>query len=114
MRTFVDASTLKHTLELAGPGKCPHFASEMTFLRVGEAQPSHRSLPEVVLQSKPHVALGFVLLPQDWFSFKDLKSLNSRSGRVGRSYSDRCLEILTGLLALKQEHITSGKTSTHT
>lgn len=31
------------------------------------------------------------------------------AGRIGRSYSDRCLEILTGLLALKQEHITSGK-----
>lgn len=29
-------------------------------------------------------------------------------GRIGRSYSDRCLHILTGLLALKQEHITSG------
>lgn len=32
MRTFVDTSTLKHTLERVGPGKCPHFASEMTFL----------------------------------------------------------------------------------
>lgn len=32
------------------------------------------------------------------------------SGRVGRSYSDPCLEILTGLLALKQDHITAGKT----
>lgn len=32
------------------------------------------------------------------------------AGRIGRSYSDRCLEILTGLLGLKQEHITSGKT----
>lgn len=32
MRTFVDTSTLKHTLELAGPGKCPHFTSEVTFL----------------------------------------------------------------------------------
>lgn len=32
-----------------------------------------------------------------------------RAGRVGRSYSDRCLDILTGLLALKQEHITSGR-----
>uniref|UniRef100_H3CM05 Adaptor related protein complex 4 subunit beta 1 n=1 Tax=Tetraodon nigroviridis TaxID=99883 RepID=H3CM05_TETNG len=31
----------------------------------------------------------------------------SAIGRVGRSYSDRCLDILTGLLALKQEHITS-------
>lgn len=38
------------------------------------------------------------------------------AGRIGRSYSDRCLDILTGLLALKQEHITSGKTwpFTHT
>ena len=32
------------------------------------------------------------------------------SGRIGRSYSDQCLEILTGLLGLKQEHITSGNT----
>lgn len=31
----------------------------------------------------------------------------SAIGRIGRSYSDSCLEILTGLLALKQEHITS-------
>lgn len=31
-------------------------------------------------------------------------------GRIGRSYNDKCLEILTGLLGLKQEHITSGKT----
>ncbi|CAL8326292.1 unnamed protein product [Merluccius merluccius] len=31
----------------------------------------------------------------------------SAIGRIGRSYSDRCLEILTGLLGLKQEHITS-------
>ncbi|KAK6308657.1 hypothetical protein J4Q44_G00219280 [Coregonus suidteri] len=28
-------------------------------------------------------------------------------GGIGRSYSDRCLAILTGLLGLKQEHITS-------
>ncbi|XP_066528675.1 AP-4 complex subunit beta-1 isoform X2 [Hoplias malabaricus] len=28
-------------------------------------------------------------------------------GRIGRTYTDHCLEILTGLLALKQEHITS-------
>lgn len=31
------------------------------------------------------------------------------AGRIGRSYSDRCLQILTGLLGLKQDHITSGK-----
>ncbi|XP_068194281.1 AP-4 complex subunit beta-1 isoform X2 [Antennarius striatus] len=31
----------------------------------------------------------------------------SAIGRIGRSYSDKCLEILTGLLSLKQEHITS-------
>ncbi|XP_059911437.1 AP-4 complex subunit beta-1 isoform X2 [Gadus macrocephalus] len=31
----------------------------------------------------------------------------SAIGRIGRSYSDQCLEILTGLLGLKQEHITS-------
>ncbi|XP_045913185.1 AP-4 complex subunit beta-1 isoform X2 [Micropterus dolomieu] len=31
----------------------------------------------------------------------------SAIGRIGRSYSDRCLEILTGLLGLRQEHITS-------
>lgn len=30
------------------------------------------------------------------------------SGRIGRSYSDKCLEILTGLLGLKQDQITSG------
>lgn len=35
------------------------------------------------------------------------------AGHIGRSYSDRCLEILTGLLALKQEHITSGKPHHH-
>uniref|UniRef100_A0AAX7UW89 Clathrin/coatomer adaptor adaptin-like N-terminal domain-containing protein n=1 Tax=Astatotilapia calliptera TaxID=8154 RepID=A0AAX7UW89_ASTCA len=31
----------------------------------------------------------------------------SAIGRIGRSYSDRCLQILTGLLGLKQDHITS-------
>lgn len=37
------------------------------------------------------------------------------AGQIGRSYSDRCVEILTELLALKQEHITSGDpTHTHT
>ncbi|XP_011618067.2 AP-4 complex subunit beta-1 isoform X2 [Takifugu rubripes] len=36
----------------------------------------------------------------------------SAIGRVGRSYSDRCLEILTGLLVLKQEHITSAVVQT--
>uniref|UniRef100_A0A8C4E4Z6 Beta-adaptin appendage C-terminal subdomain domain-containing protein n=1 Tax=Dicentrarchus labrax TaxID=13489 RepID=A0A8C4E4Z6_DICLA len=36
----------------------------------------------------------------------------SAIGRIGRSYSDRCLEILTGLLALKQEHITSAVVQT--
>ena len=30
-------------------------------------------------------------------------------GRIGRTYSEKCLDILTGLLGLKQEHITSGK-----
>ncbi|XP_029012393.1 AP-4 complex subunit beta-1 [Betta splendens] len=33
-------------------------------------------------------------------------------GRIGRSYSDRCLEILTGLLGLKQENITSAVVQT--
>ncbi|XP_072552519.1 AP-4 complex subunit beta-1 isoform X2 [Salminus brasiliensis] len=28
-------------------------------------------------------------------------------GRIGRTYTEKCLDILTGLLALKQEHITS-------
>ncbi|XP_070825507.1 AP-4 complex subunit beta-1 [Chaetodon trifascialis] len=36
----------------------------------------------------------------------------SAIGRIGRSYSDCCLEILTGLLALKQEHITSAVVQT--
>ncbi|KAK7930477.1 hypothetical protein WMY93_006872 [Mugilogobius chulae] len=31
----------------------------------------------------------------------------SAVGRIGRNYSDKCLEILTELLGLKQEHITS-------
>ncbi|KAM9750715.1 AP-4 complex subunit beta-1 [Menidia menidia] len=33
-------------------------------------------------------------------------------GHIARSYSDRCLEILTGLLALKQDHITSAVVQT--
>lgn len=33
-------------------------------------------------------------------------------GRIGRSYSDKCLEILTGLLGLQQEHITSAVVQT--
>ncbi|TKS76929.1 AP-4 complex subunit beta-1 [Collichthys lucidus] len=33
-------------------------------------------------------------------------------GRIGRSYSDSCLQILTGLLALKQDHITSAVVQT--
>ncbi|XP_067096138.1 AP-4 complex subunit beta-1 [Osmerus mordax] len=33
-------------------------------------------------------------------------------GRIGRSYSDRCLDILTDLLRLKQEHITSAVVQT--
>eukprot|EP00064_Thunnus_orientalis_P003663 superscaffoldBa00000310_g3674 len=36
----------------------------------------------------------------------------SAIGRIGRSYSDRCLEILTGLLGLKQEHVTSAVVQT--
>ncbi|XP_054645096.1 AP-4 complex subunit beta-1 isoform X2 [Dunckerocampus dactyliophorus] len=36
----------------------------------------------------------------------------SAIGRIGRSYSDRCLKILTGLLGLKQEHITSAVVQT--
>ncbi|KAM3618550.1 uncharacterized protein V6R79_021700 [Siganus canaliculatus] len=36
----------------------------------------------------------------------------SAIGRIGRSYSDSCLQILTGLLALKQEHITSAVVQT--
>lgn len=36
----------------------------------------------------------------------------SAIGRIGRSYSDSSLEILTGLLALKQEHITSAVVQT--
>ncbi|XP_056278332.1 AP-4 complex subunit beta-1 isoform X2 [Pseudoliparis swirei] len=36
----------------------------------------------------------------------------SAIGRIGRSYSDRCLEILTGLLGLKQELITSAVVQT--
>ncbi|XP_030625094.1 AP-4 complex subunit beta-1 [Chanos chanos] len=33
-------------------------------------------------------------------------------GRIGRTYSEPCLDILTGLLALKQEHITSAVVQT--
>lgn len=33
------------------------------------------------------------------------------SGRIGRTYSERGLAILTGLLGLRQEHITSGRRS---
>ncbi|KAG8002409.1 AP-4 complex subunit beta-1 [Nibea albiflora] len=36
----------------------------------------------------------------------------SAIGRIGRSYSDSCLQILTGLLALKQDHITSAVVQT--
>ncbi|XP_069025350.1 AP-4 complex subunit beta-1 [Embiotoca jacksoni] len=36
----------------------------------------------------------------------------SAIGRIGRSYSDKCLEILTGLLGLKQDHITSAVVQT--
>lgn len=36
----------------------------------------------------------------------------SAIGCIGRSYSDRCLKILTGLLGLKQEHITSAVVQT--
>ncbi|XP_035500466.2 AP-4 complex subunit beta-1 isoform X2 [Scophthalmus maximus] len=36
----------------------------------------------------------------------------SALGHIGRSYSDRCLEILIGLLGLKQEHITSAVVQT--
>ncbi|XP_061591537.1 AP-4 complex subunit beta-1 isoform X2 [Cololabis saira] len=36
----------------------------------------------------------------------------SAIGCIGRSYSDRCLEILTGLLGLKQDHITSAVVQT--
>uniref|UniRef100_A0AAX7U216 Beta-adaptin appendage C-terminal subdomain domain-containing protein n=1 Tax=Astatotilapia calliptera TaxID=8154 RepID=A0AAX7U216_ASTCA len=36
----------------------------------------------------------------------------SAIGRIGRSYSDRCLQILTGLLGLKQDHITSAVVQT--
>ncbi|XP_029361840.1 AP-4 complex subunit beta-1 isoform X2 [Echeneis naucrates] len=36
----------------------------------------------------------------------------SAIGRIGRSYSDKCLEILTELLGLKQEHITSAVVQT--
>ncbi|XP_040049070.2 AP-4 complex subunit beta-1 [Gasterosteus aculeatus] len=36
----------------------------------------------------------------------------SAIGRIGRSYSDRCLQILTGLLGLQQEHITSAVVQT--
>ncbi|XP_032377543.1 AP-4 complex subunit beta-1 [Etheostoma spectabile] len=36
----------------------------------------------------------------------------SAIGRIGRSYSDQCLEILTGLLGLKQENITSAVVQT--
>jgi len=32
----------------------------------------------------------------------------SFQGRIARTYSEKCLDILTGLLALKQDHITSG------
>ncbi|KAK3546972.1 hypothetical protein QTP86_007444 [Hemibagrus guttatus] len=34
-------------------------------------------------------------------------------GRIGRTYTEKCLEILTGLLALKQEHITSAVIQTY-
>ncbi|XP_028849309.1 AP-4 complex subunit beta-1 isoform X2 [Denticeps clupeoides] len=33
-------------------------------------------------------------------------------GRIGRMYSEKCLDILTGLLGLKQEHITSAVVQT--
>ncbi|KAM4737213.1 AP-4 complex subunit beta-1 [Anableps anableps] len=36
----------------------------------------------------------------------------SAIGRIGRSYSDKCLEILTGLLGLKQDQITSAVVQT--
>uniref|UniRef100_A0A8C6UYS2 Adaptor related protein complex 4 subunit beta 1 n=1 Tax=Neogobius melanostomus TaxID=47308 RepID=A0A8C6UYS2_9GOBI len=36
----------------------------------------------------------------------------SAIGRIGRSYSDKCLDILTGLLGLRQEHITSAVVQT--
>ncbi|KAM8830339.1 AP-4 complex subunit beta-1 isoform 1-T1 [Synchiropus picturatus] len=36
----------------------------------------------------------------------------SAIGHIGRSYSDKCLDILTGLLGLKQEHITSAVVQT--
>uniref|UniRef100_A0A3Q4BPS6 Beta-adaptin appendage C-terminal subdomain domain-containing protein n=1 Tax=Mola mola TaxID=94237 RepID=A0A3Q4BPS6_MOLML len=36
----------------------------------------------------------------------------SALGRIGRSYSDRCLEVLIGLLTLKQKHITSAVVQT--
>ncbi|XP_077368092.1 AP-4 complex subunit beta-1 isoform X2 [Festucalex cinctus] len=36
----------------------------------------------------------------------------SAVGRIGRSYSDRCLTILTGLLGLKQDNITSAVVQT--
>ncbi|XP_060749921.1 AP-4 complex subunit beta-1 isoform X3 [Tachysurus vachellii] len=34
-------------------------------------------------------------------------------GRIGRTYTEKCLEILTGLLVLKQEHITSAVLQTY-
>ncbi|XP_060794576.1 AP-4 complex subunit beta-1 isoform X2 [Neoarius graeffei] len=34
-------------------------------------------------------------------------------GRIGQTYTEKCLEILTGLLALKQEHITSAVLQTY-
>ncbi|KAI5612151.1 AP-4 complex subunit beta-1 [Silurus asotus] len=34
-------------------------------------------------------------------------------GRIGRTYTEKCLEILTGLLALKQEHVTSAVIQTY-
>ncbi|CAL9703568.1 unnamed protein product [Knipowitschia caucasica] len=36
----------------------------------------------------------------------------SAIGRIGRSYSEKCLEILTELLGLKQEHVTSAVVQT--
>lgn len=64
--------------------------------------------PHHLIWSESSLRLSMVRVEHSLISSVLLCGLGA--GRIGRSHSDRCLEILTGLLALKQEHITSGKT----
>lgn len=65
-------------------------------------------LPHHLIWSESSCRLSMVRVELSLISSVFLCGLGA--GRIGRSHSDRCLEILTELLALKQEHITSGKT----